>query len=96
MLKNLLKQVGKIKSDGKTTHSCFCLEKKREDDVGKKQGSYTYTSFSFFLKTVVKQGIFQKNQNYTLVTRNKIRLAKIRFQDVSQVLHDPFLACVDF
>ena len=38
----------------------FYLEKRREDDVGKKQGSYTYTSFSFFLKSAVKQGHFSE------------------------------------
>ena len=53
-------------------------------------------AFPFFLKTVVKQGNFQKKQNYALVTRNKNRLAKLGFQDVSQELHDPVLACVDF
>ena len=96
MLMNLVNKLGKIKRDVKTTHSSFYLERKREDDVGKKQGSYTQTSFFVFLKTVVKQGIFQKKQNCALVTRNKIRLDKISFQDVSQVLHDPVLACVDF
>ena len=96
MLTNLLKQVGKLKSDGNKIHSFFCLEKRKEDDVGKKQGSYTQTSFSFFLKTTVKQGSFQKKQNCILVTRNKSRLAKIGFKDVSQALHDLVLACIDF
>ena len=35
------KSSGKIKRDGKTTHTCFYLDKRREDDVGKKQGNYT-------------------------------------------------------
>ena len=35
MLMNLMKKVGKLKSDGKKMHSCFYLEKKREDDVFK-------------------------------------------------------------
>ena len=60
MLMNLVSQVGNIKRDGKKTHTCFYLDKRREDDVGKKQGSYTYTIFSLFLKTSVKQGSFQE------------------------------------
>ena len=96
MLMNFLSQVGNIKREQKTTHTCFYLEKRREDDVGKKQVNYTQSSFSFFLKTAVKQGSFQKKQTCALVTRNKIRLAKIGFQDVSQALHDSVLACVDF
>ena len=60
MLTNLLIQVGKIKRDGNKTHTCFYLEKMREDDVGKKQGNYTYSSFSFCLKSEIKQGNFSK------------------------------------
>ena len=41
MLTDLLIQVENINRDGKTTHTCFYLEKRRDDDVVKKQGSYT-------------------------------------------------------
>ena len=40
MLTILLSQVGKIKRDENRTHTFFYLDKRREDDVGKKQGSY--------------------------------------------------------
>ena len=36
MLTNLISQVGKIKRDGKKNHTFFYLDKRREDDVGKK------------------------------------------------------------
>ena len=36
MITNSLSQVGKLKRDGNTTLTCFYLEKRREDDVGKK------------------------------------------------------------
>ena len=37
---NWLKKVGKIIGDGNTSHSCFYLEKRKEDDVGKKLGEF--------------------------------------------------------
>ena len=40
MLTNWLKKVGKLIGDGKKTNSCFYLEKRKEDDVGKKQGKF--------------------------------------------------------
>ena len=40
MLMDCLKKVGKIIGDGKTTHSCFYLEKRKEEDVGKKLGKF--------------------------------------------------------
>ena len=46
MLTNLLSQVGNIKRDGKKTHTCLYLEKRREDDVGKKNKAVT-TSLAF-------------------------------------------------
>ena len=57
---NLLSQVGKLKRDGNTTHTCFYLEKRREDDMGKKQGNYTLSSFSFCLNLEIKQGSFSE------------------------------------
>ena len=36
----LVKESGHAKSDGNKTHSCFFLEKRKEDDVGKKQGKF--------------------------------------------------------
>ena len=41
--------MGKIKRDGKTTHTCFYLEKRREDDVGKKNSSTHSLAFPFAL-----------------------------------------------
>ena len=41
MIMNLLIQVGRINRDGKKTHACFYLDKRREEDVGKKQGKVT-------------------------------------------------------
>ena len=42
MLTNLLIKVGKIKRDEKKNHTLFYLEKRREDDVGKKQGKAAF------------------------------------------------------
>ena len=49
MLTNLLSQVGKIKRDGKKTHTFFYLEKRMEDDVGKKQSTTPSLAFPFAL-----------------------------------------------
>ena len=49
MLTNLLSQVGKLKRDGKTTHTCFYLEKMREDDVGKNKAVTPRLVFPFAL-----------------------------------------------
>ena len=49
MLTNWLSQVGKLKRDGKTTHTCFYLEKRREDDVEKKKAVTTRLAFPFAL-----------------------------------------------
>ena len=40
MLMNWIKKVGKLIGDGNTTHSLFYLEKRKEDDMGKKQGKF--------------------------------------------------------
>ena len=50
MLMNFLKQVGKIKSDGKKTHSCIFFDKRKEDDVGKKKAVTPRLAFPFALK----------------------------------------------
>ena len=60
MLTNLLSQVGKIKRYGNKTHTCFYLEKRKEDDVGKKQVDYTESRFSFSLKSESNKAAFQK------------------------------------
>ena len=41
MLTNWINKVGNIIGDGNKTHSSFYLEKRKEDDVGKKQFNYT-------------------------------------------------------
>ena len=41
MLTNWLNQIGKLISDGNISDTCFFLEKRKEDDVGKKQVNYT-------------------------------------------------------
>ena len=60
MLTNWIKQVGKLISDGNTTHSCFFLEKRKEDDLGKNKASSPRLAFPLCFKIVVKQGNFQK------------------------------------
>ena len=49
MLTNLISQVGKLKRDGKTTHTCFYLEKRREDDVAKNKAITGSLAFPFAL-----------------------------------------------
>ena len=49
MLMNLLSQVRKLKRDGKTTHTCFYLEKRREYDVVKKMATTPSLAFPFAL-----------------------------------------------
>ena len=49
MLTNLLSQVGKLKRDGKTTHACFYFDKRKEDDVGKKNSTTPSLAFPFAL-----------------------------------------------
>ena len=40
MLTNWIKKVGKIIGDGNKMHSFFYLDKRKEDDVGKKLGKF--------------------------------------------------------
>ena len=47
MLMNWLSHVGKIMRDGKKTQICFYLEKRREDDVGKKKSTTPSLMFPF-------------------------------------------------
>ena len=49
MLMNLLIQVGNLKRDGNKTHTCFYLEKRREDDVGKHKVVTPRLAFPFAL-----------------------------------------------
>ena len=60
ILMNLLSQVGNLKRDRNPTHTWFYLDKIREDDMGKKQVNYTYSSFSFLPYIRIKQTTFQK------------------------------------
>ena len=60
ILMNWIKKVGKIISDGNKNNSFFFLEKRIEDDVGKNKASSPRLAFPLCLKTVVKQGSFQK------------------------------------
>ena len=49
MLMNLISKVGKIKRDGKKNHTCFYLEKRREDDVEKSKAVTPRLAFLFAL-----------------------------------------------
>ena len=60
MLTNFVSQVGKIKRDGKTTHTFFYLDKRREDDVGKKNKSTTPSLAFPFALNHNKKGIFSE------------------------------------
>ena len=55
--------MGKLISGGNKTHSCFFLEKRKEDDVGKNKASSPRLAFPLCLKTAVKQGSFQKKED---------------------------------
>ena len=50
ILKNYLNKVGKLVSHGNTTHSCFCMEKMKEDDVVKNKASSPRLDFPLCLK----------------------------------------------
>ena len=69
ILINWLKKVGKIISDGKTTHSCFFLEKRKEDDVGKNKASFPRLAFPLCLKTVVNKAAFRKRRHAKYISR---------------------------
>ena len=63
MFMNLIRQVGKIKSDGKKTHSFFFLEKGGRMMWEKNKAVTPRLAFPFCLKIVVKQGNFQEKLN---------------------------------
>ena len=65
MLMNWLNQIGQIISDGNRSYPCFFLEKRKEEDVGKKKAVSPRLAFPFCLKTAVKQGKFQKKKKCT-------------------------------
>ena len=62
MLTNLITQVGKIKRDGKKTHTCFYLEKMREEDVGKKKSTTLSLAFPFSLNQNKARQLFRKSR----------------------------------
>ena len=62
MLTNLISQVGKIKRDGKTTHKCFYLEKRMEDDVGKNKSTTPSLAFPFALNQNKTRQLFRKGR----------------------------------
>ena len=41
--------MGKLRRDGRKTHTCFYLEKMREDNVGKKNSTTPTLAFPFSL-----------------------------------------------
>ena len=62
MLKNLLSQFGNIKRDGKKTHTCFYLEKKRDYDVDKNKATTPSLAFPFALNHNKTRQLFRKNR----------------------------------
>ena len=62
MLTNWLKQVGKLIGDEKKTHSCFYLEKRKEDDVGKKNSTTPSLAFPFALNQNKTRQLFRKRR----------------------------------
>ena len=52
--------MGNINTDGNTNHACFYLEKRREDDVGKKKSTTPSLAFPFALN-LNKTGSFLEN-----------------------------------
>ena len=71
---NWKSQVGKLISDGKTTHTCFYQEKGMEDDEGKNKSTTPSLTFPFSLninkagnlaqKEDMHQGGYGIKQNY--------------------------------
>ena len=62
MLMNFLSEMYQLISDGNISDPCFWMEKNKEAELGKKQGSYSKTSFSFFLKTTEKQSNYENEE----------------------------------
>ena len=57
-------------SDGNISYPFFWMEKNKVDKLGKKQGSYSKTSFPFSLKTVEKQSNIGKSRTTLLLLWN--------------------------
>ena len=55
--------MGKIKRDGKKNPTCFYLEKRREDDVGKKNSTTPSLAFPFALNQNKTRQLFRKKAN---------------------------------
>ena len=64
MLMNWINNIGRIISDGKISDRFFFMEKRKEDGERKNKAVTPRLAFPFFLKTVVKKGIFQKKMKY--------------------------------
>ena len=83
-LTNWQNGLGKLKSGGMADHTCFCMDKRVEDEEDKKLVHLTQSSFSILLKTLKKQGIKQKKKKGMQEARNKVDLIPW----VSHVLHE--------
>ena len=62
MLMNWMNQIYQVISDGKISDPFFWMEKNKEDGEGKNKVVTHRLAFHFSLKTVVKQGSFQKEK----------------------------------
>ena len=60
MLTNWINQIGQLISDGKKSDPCFFWRKGRKMMWAKNKAVTPRLAFPFCLKTVVKQGNFQK------------------------------------
>ena len=52
--------MGNIKTDGNTNHACFYLEKRREDDVGKKKSTTPSLAFPISINQNKTRQLFRK------------------------------------
>ena len=64
MIMNCMNQICQLISDGKILYPCFWMEKKKKDGERKKKAVIPRLAFPFCLKTVVKQGSFQKKVDF--------------------------------
>ena len=62
MLMNWMNQICQLISDGNRSNPFFHMEKNKEDGEGKNKVVTHRLAFHFSLKTVVKQGSFQKEK----------------------------------
>ena len=94
MLTNWLSDMYQMISDGNISYPFFCMDKNKEDELGKNKAVTPRLAFLFCLKTAEKQGSFEKKKTVLLLFLNYNRVSK---NDSRMFLNlKPVLEFVDF